>query len=130
MGYTIHKLCINLMSSCPTGIAHTYMAAEGVEKAARAKNISVKIETRGSAGAKNTLTAQVDAAFRKELEKSSSIINTDNLLNTSRCTLSFVFGAAIKKIKVTGSPSKASKSTPSFTTSAASPGLFTAAHFP
>ncbi len=46
------------VTSCPTGIAHTYMAAEGVEKAARAKNISVKIETRGSAGAKNTLTAQ------------------------------------------------------------------------
>ncbi len=46
------------VTSCPTGIAHTYMAAEGIEKAARAKNISVKIETRGSAGAKNTLTAQ------------------------------------------------------------------------
>lgn len=46
------------VTSCPTGIAHTYMAAEGIEKAAKAKNIAVKIETRGSAGAKNTLTAQ------------------------------------------------------------------------
>lgn len=46
------------VTSCPTGIAHTYMAAEGIEKAAKAKNVSVKIETRGSAGAKNTLTAQ------------------------------------------------------------------------
>ena len=43
-------------TSCPTGIAHTYMAAEGIEKAARAKNCAVKIETRGSGGAKNVLT--------------------------------------------------------------------------
>lgn len=51
-------LKILAVTSCPTGIAHTYMAAEGIEKAARERNISVKIETRGSAGAKNTLTAQ------------------------------------------------------------------------
>lgn len=46
------------VTSCPTGIAHTYMAAEGIEKAAKAKNCSVKIETRGSGGAKNVLTAE------------------------------------------------------------------------
>lgn len=46
------------VTSCPTGIAHTYMAAEGIEKAAKAKNCFVKIETRGSGGAKNVLTAQ------------------------------------------------------------------------
>ena len=44
------------VTSCPTGIAHTYMAAEGIEKAAKAKNCFVKIETRGSGGAKNVLT--------------------------------------------------------------------------
>ncbi len=46
------------VTSCPTGIAHTYMAAEGLEKAARARGWKIKIETRGSAGAKNVLTQQ------------------------------------------------------------------------
>ena len=40
------------VTSCPTGIAHTYMAAEGLEKAAKAKDCFIKIETRGSGGAK------------------------------------------------------------------------------
>ena len=44
------------VTSCPTGIAHTYMAAEGIEKAAKEKGCLVKIETRGSGGAKNVLT--------------------------------------------------------------------------
>lgn len=46
------------VTSCPTGIAHTYMAAEGLEKAAKAAGIAIKIETRGSGGAKNVLTQQ------------------------------------------------------------------------
>lgn len=44
------------VTSCPTGIAHTYMAAEGLEKAAKAAGAQIKIETRGSGGAKNVLT--------------------------------------------------------------------------
>lgn len=46
------------VTACPTGIAHTYMAAEGIEKAAKAKGCFVKVETRGSGGAKNVLTDQ------------------------------------------------------------------------
>ena len=46
------------VTSCPTGIAHTYMAAEALEKAAKAADCQIKIETRGSAGAKNVLTAE------------------------------------------------------------------------
>lgn len=46
------------VTSCPTGIAHTYMAAEGLEKAAKAAGAQIKIETRGSGGAKNVLTDQ------------------------------------------------------------------------
>ena len=46
------------VTGCPTGIAHTYMAAEGSEKAAKARGCFVKVETRGSGGAKNVLTAQ------------------------------------------------------------------------
>ena len=48
------KICA--VTSCPTGIAHTYMAAEGIEKAAKAAGCWVKVETRGSGGAKNVLT--------------------------------------------------------------------------
>ena len=55
------------VTSCPTGIAHTYMAAEGIEKAAKEKNCYVKIETRGSGGAKNVLTA-------KDIEEADCII--------------------------------------------------------
>lgn len=50
------KACrILAVTSCPTGIAHTYMAAEGLEKAAKGKNCSNKVKTRGSGGAKNVL---------------------------------------------------------------------------
>lgn len=55
------------VTGCPTGIAHTYMAAEGIEKAAKAKGCFVKVETRGSGGAKNVLTA-------KEIEEADGII--------------------------------------------------------
>lgn len=55
------------VTSCPTGIAHTYMAAESLEKAARARGCFVKVETRGSGGAKNVLT-------QKEIEKADCII--------------------------------------------------------
>lgn len=44
------------VTACPTGIAHTYMAAESLEKAGKKLGISVKVETNGSGGAKNILT--------------------------------------------------------------------------
>ena len=53
------KACrILAVTSCPTGIAHTYMAAEGIEKAAKKAGCFVKVETRGSGGAKNVLTEE------------------------------------------------------------------------
>ena len=55
------------VTGCPTGIAHTYMAAEGIEKAARAAGCFVKVETRGSGGAKNVLTD-------KEIKEADCII--------------------------------------------------------
>ena len=61
------KVKILAVTSCPTGIAHTYMAAEGLEKAARAKGCFIKVETRGSGGAKNVLTAA-------EIEEADCII--------------------------------------------------------
>ena len=46
------------VTGCPTGIAHTYMAAEALEKAGEKMGIDIKVETRGSGGAKNVLTDQ------------------------------------------------------------------------
>ena len=44
------------VTACPTGIAHTYMAAESLEQHAKRKNISIKVETNGAGGRKNILT--------------------------------------------------------------------------
>lgn len=46
------------VTACPTGIAHTFMAAEGLENKAREMGITIKVETNGSGGAKNVLTAE------------------------------------------------------------------------
>ena len=51
------------ITSCPTGIAHTFMAAEGLEKGAKELGYIIKVETQGSVGAQNTLTpAEIAAA--------------------------------------------------------------------
>jgi len=46
------------ITACPTGIAHTYMAAENLEKKAAEMGVSIKVETQGSVGAKNVITAE------------------------------------------------------------------------
>ena len=55
------------VTACPTGIAHTYMAQESLEEKARQLGVSIKVETNGSGGAKNVLTA-------KEIEEAECII--------------------------------------------------------
>lgn len=55
------------VTGCPTGIAHTYMAAESLEKKAAALNCHIKVETRGSGGAKNVLT-------KEEIKEADAII--------------------------------------------------------
>lgn len=61
-GYDV--LCV---TACPTGIAHTFMAAEALENKAKEKGIKVKVETNGSSGAKNVLT-------KEEIEQAKCII--------------------------------------------------------
>ncbi|MCY9692333.1 PTS fructose transporter subunit IIC [Paenibacillus alginolyticus] len=46
------------VTACPTGVAHTYMAAESLAKAAREKGITIKVETRGAVGVENEFTEQ------------------------------------------------------------------------
>ncbi|MDQ0226996.1 PTS fructose transporter subunit IIABC [Metabacillus niabensis] len=55
------------VTACPTGIAHTYMAADSLKEKAKEMNVSIKVETNGSGGAKNVLT---DA----EIEEATAII--------------------------------------------------------
>lgn len=50
------------VTACPSGVAHTYMAAESLESAAKAKGWQVKVETQGSIGIENELTAEEIAA--------------------------------------------------------------------
>ena len=55
------------VTACPTGIAHTYMAAEALQKAGKEKNIDIKVETRGAMGVENELT-------EKEIDEAHAII--------------------------------------------------------
>lgn len=55
------------VTACPTGIAHTYMAAESLEQHAKARGIRIKVETNGTSGRKNVLTPE-------EIEKATAII--------------------------------------------------------
>ncbi len=55
------------VTGCPTGIAHTYMAADKLKEAAKEKGIGIKVETNGSGGVKNTPT-------KEEIEKADAII--------------------------------------------------------
>lgn len=66
------------VTACPTGIAHTYMAAEALEKAGKELGISIKVETNGSGGAKNVLT-------KEEIENAEGIIiAADKSVETER----------------------------------------------
>ena len=66
------------VTACPTGIAHTYMAAEALNKAAEKMGVTIKVETNGSGGAKNVLTAK-DIA-----ECDGIIIAADKSVETAR----------------------------------------------
>lgn len=61
-GYTVLAV-----TACPTGIAHTFMAAESLENKAKEMGVTIKVETNGSGGAKNVLT-------KKEIENANCII--------------------------------------------------------
>ncbi len=66
------------VTACPTGIAHTFMAAEALNKKASEMGISIKVETNGSAGAKNVLT-------KEEIENCDAIIvAADKKVNMAR----------------------------------------------
>lgn len=65
------------ITSCSTGIAHTYMAAENLEIAAKKRNIEIKVETQGSIGAENVLTEQEIADADAVIIAASTSVNKD-----------------------------------------------------
>lgn len=66
------------ITACPTGIAHTFMAAEALQKAAAAMGHTIKVETQGSVGAKNQLTPQ-DIA-----DADAVVVAADTKVDTTR----------------------------------------------
>lgn len=60
------------VTSCPTGIAHTYMAAEALEKEAKSRGYEVKVETQGSIGIENKIT-------EKDLKGTDVVIITKDM---------------------------------------------------
>ena len=68
------------ITACPTGIAHTFMAAEALKKAAADAGYDIKVETQGSVGAKNTLTDEEIA------EAEAVIIGADTHVTLERFT--------------------------------------------
>lgn len=65
------------ITSCSTGIAHTYMAAESLEIAAKKRDIEIKVETQGSIGAENVLTEQEIAEADAVIIAASTSVNKD-----------------------------------------------------
>ncbi len=57
------QVTIVAVTSCPSGVAHTHMAAEALERAAKSRNFSIKVETQSSMGVENRLSErEIDAA--------------------------------------------------------------------
>ncbi len=76
------------ITACPTGIAHTFMAAEALTRAAKAKGYTIKVETQGSVGAKNLLTPEDIASADAVIIGADTHVSTDRfagkrLLQTS-----------------------------------------------
>lgn len=65
------------ITACPTGIAHTYMAAEGLERQAERMGVRIKVETQGSGGAKNVLTSADIAGAKGVIIAADKNVNLD-----------------------------------------------------
>ena len=84
------------ITSCPTGIAHTFMAAEALQKAAKALGHTIKVETQGSVGAKNQLTPEEIAAA------DAVVIAADTKVDTSRFAGKSVYSTSTKQAMHSG----------------------------
>ncbi len=73
------KYKVLAVTGCPTGIAHTYMAAESLEKHAAEMGITIKVETRGSGGAKHVLTDEEIAGAAAIIVAADTKVPMDSL---------------------------------------------------
>lgn len=89
------------VTACPTGIAHTYMAAEAIEKKAKELGYQVKVETRGSGGAKNVLTDDEIAKAAGVIVACDTNVPTDRFdgKKVIECQVSDVINKAEELIK-------------------------------
>lgn len=78
-------------TGCPTGIAHTYMAQEALEQAAKKKGISIKVETHGQVGVENQLTEQ------EIIEAEAVIIAADKDVQSERFTGKRIIDVSVSK---------------------------------
>jgi PTS system fructose-specific IIC component len=69
------------VTSCPTGIAHTIMAAEGLEQAAKKLGHEIQVETQGSVGARNTLSDETIAAADVVIIAADTRVDTARFLD-------------------------------------------------
>ncbi|MFT3719383.1 fructose-specific PTS transporter subunit EIIC [Pseudorhodoferax sp.] len=83
-------LKIVAVTSCPTGVAHTFMAAEALEQGAKALGHQIHVETQGSVGAQNTLSAQAIA------EADLVLIAADTQVDRARFAGKRLYGASTK----------------------------------
>ncbi|WP_301406231.1 PTS fructose transporter subunit IIB, partial [Enterococcus entomosocium] len=78
-------------TGCPTGIAHTYMAQEALEQAAKKKGISIKVETHGQVGVENQLTEQ------EIIEAEAVIIAADKDVQSERFAGKRIIDVSVSK---------------------------------
>ncbi|MBP2645716.1 MAG: system D-fructose-specific component, Frc family [Firmicutes bacterium] len=82
------------VTACPTGIAHTYMAAEALTQAAAQKNVEIKVETRGAVGVENALTAEDIAGAHAIIIAAETEVEESRF--AGRAVLKVAIGEAIK----------------------------------
>ena len=115
------------VTSCSTGIAHTYMAAEGLENAAKELGWDIKVETQGSVGVQNELTAEEIAEADAVVIAATTTVNKDRFAGKrllevdandaikngvdvlKRCSDAPIYGGAAKKQVATTEPTRNSK---------------------
>lgn len=84
------------VTACPSGVAHTYMAAESIANAAKKRGIDIKVETQGSIGVENQITeSDVKSADAVILTKDMPIKNTERFKDIIVVTVGV--GDCIKK---------------------------------
>ena len=90
------------ITACPTGIAHPYMAAEGLEQQAKKMGVRIKVETQGSGGAKNVLTAEDIAGAKGVIIAADKNVNLDRFDGKPvySCPVSQGFNAPEKLVNI------------------------------